>query len=79
MEIPKHIVWYADTAKLDWGNPWVRRWYMREILIHGRMADVLTLDWNEIKADLDGLDLPRPIDNLWRDYFATEKSPPGLA
>lgn len=72
---PLHIVWSTDTVDLD--DPFQRRWYMRQVLLHGRAEDVRTLDFDEVEASLDDLDLPQHIDSLWRAYFERRRDATG--
>ncbi|HFE52836.1 MAG TPA: hypothetical protein ENK07_05300 [Bacteroidetes bacterium] len=67
---PRHIVWSTDTIDLD--DPFQRRWYIRQVLLHGRAEDVSKLDFAEVAAILDELHLPPEVDSLWRKYL-TEK------
>ena len=53
--------------------PWQRKWYIKQVLINGRAEDIAELDWEEIKALLPELELPKDIKSLWEDYFASEK------
>ena len=62
-EIPRYIVWSTDHV--DQSDPFQRRWLLRQILTHGRAEDIRALDWDEIKRELDQLDLPNEIDRLW--------------
>lgn len=64
---PRHIVWSTD--QLDLADPFQRRWYLRQVLMHGQAADIARLDPAEIARELDGLDLPADIDGLWRVYL----------
>jgi len=41
---PRHIVWSTDL--LDLSDPFQRRWYIRQVLLHGRTEDIRTLDLN---------------------------------
>jgi hypothetical protein len=63
-EIPRYIVWSTD--QVDQSDPFQRRWLLRQILTHGRAEDIRALDWDEIRRELDYLDLPQDIDSLWR-------------
>lgn len=64
---PRHIVWSTD--RLDLGDPFQRRWYLRQVLMYGRAADVARLDLAEVAADLDALNLPAELDRLWRRFL----------
>ena len=73
MKNKKHIVWYADIERLDFTHPWIRKWWIEQVLIHGTMEDVVELDFEEIRNFLPTLNLPKEIKNLWADYFAQSK------
>ena len=64
-----HIVWYADLKKLDLQDKWLRKWWIKQVLIHGRMDDLRCLDWDEVKVLLPSLRIPKRIYSLWEDYF----------
>ncbi|PIU65358.1 MAG: hypothetical protein COS84_07015 [Armatimonadetes bacterium CG07_land_8_20_14_0_80_40_9] len=65
----KHIVWYADLNKLDFKDSFIKRWWIGQVLIHGRMEDIKGLDFSEIKELLPNLELPSHLKALWEDYF----------
>ncbi|MBC7098245.1 hypothetical protein H5T52_03880 [Candidatus Bipolaricaulota bacterium] len=65
--VPRHIVW--SKRELDLSDPWLRRWYIRQVLVHGRAEDVARLDWDEIRRVLPELDLPGEVRRLWEGYF----------
>ena len=50
-------------------DPFQKRWLLRQTLIHGRAEDVRALDVEEIRRELDQLDLPKEIESLWRRYL----------
>ena len=64
---PRHLVWSTDS--LDLSDPFQKRWLLRQILMHGRAEDVRALDIEEIRLELDRLDLPKEIESLWRRYL----------
>jgi hypothetical protein len=75
MKIPRHIVWSTDRAEdIDLNDPENRRWWVKQVLMNGRMEDILSLDLNEVEKILPELYLPRPIKKLWSDYFAKRRS-----
>jgi len=39
---PRHIAW--STNEIDLSDNFQRRWYLRQILIHGRGDDIRMLD-----------------------------------
>ncbi len=67
-----YIVW--SKRELDLSDPWQRRWYLKQVLLHGRSEDVSALDWEEIKQALPELDLPPDVRALWEGYFAREEA-----
>jgi len=74
MKNKKHIVWYADVEKLDFTHPWIRKWWIEQVLIHGTMEDVAELDFEEIRTFLPTLNLSKEVKNLWEDYFSWKNS-----
>jgi hypothetical protein len=64
---PRHIVWSTD--KIDHADPFQHRWWLRQVLTHGRDEDIRVLDWDEIARELDALHLPQNLDRLWRRYL----------
>ena len=69
MNNSEYIVWYADLDKLDLNDPWVKKWWIQQVLIHGRIEDIKKLDFDEIKKLLPALHLDSKIKSLWQDYF----------
>ncbi|MDQ7030173.1 MAG: hypothetical protein Q9O62_10540 [Ardenticatenia bacterium] len=67
MKPPRHIVWSTD--KIDLNDPFQRRWYIRQVLLHGRAEDIRTLDLNEVARLLDDLDLPPVVYHLWKAFL----------
>ena len=63
---PRHIVWSTDTLDLD--DPFQCRWYLRQVLMHGRAADIRALDLDEVARQLDDLDLPPALYDLWQSH-----------
>jgi hypothetical protein len=72
MKPKPYIVWSKKDINLN--SPYQKRWYIKQVLLHGRAEDVAELNWNEVKVLLDRLDLPKNIYRLWRNYFATTQS-----
>ena len=80
MKIPRHIVWSANKAEnIDLDEPENRRWWIKQVLMNGRMEDIVALDFDEVEKILSGLYLPRPIKKLWSDYFAKRRSTNSLS
>ena len=75
MKIPRHIVWSTDKAEdINFNDPDNRRWWIKQVLMNGRMEDIVSLDLNEVERILPELYLPKPIKKLWSDYFAKRRS-----
>ena len=64
---PIHIVWSTD--RLDLADPFQRKWYVRQIIEHGRAEDVATLDLDEVTRVLDELNLPPHLYSLWSQFL----------
>ncbi len=64
---PRHIVWSTD--QVDLRDPFQRRWYLRQVLMHGRSEDIRALNIQEIRQELETLDLPSDIYLLWKRYL----------
>ncbi|MCX6029982.1 MAG: hypothetical protein NT169_11890 [Chloroflexi bacterium] len=64
---PPHIVWSTDT--LDLADPFQRKWYIRQVLLHGRAQDVRALDLIEVTHLLDDLNLPPHLYRLWSRFL----------
>ncbi len=64
---PPHIVWSTD--RIDLSDPFQRRWYLRQVLIHGLAEDIRKLDLEEVRRELDDLDLPGDVYSLWKAFF----------
>ena len=64
---PTYIVWSTD--RVDLSDPFQRRWYMQQVLTHGRVEDIGKLDLEEVAANLDDLTLPEYIRNLWQRFL----------
>ena len=50
---------------MDLDDPFPRRWYVRQVLVHGRAEDVRALDLDGVARLLDVLNLPKNIYSLW--------------
>jgi len=64
---PRYIVWSTDAVDLN--DPFQKRWLLRQTLTHGRAEDVRALDLEDIRRELDQLDLPKEIESLWRRFL----------
>lgn len=69
MKPKRYIVWSKKEIDLD--DPFQKKWYIQQVLTHGRAEDVTALDWKEIKKLLPSLELPAHIRKLWENYFAS--------
>lgn len=66
---PAYIVWSTD--QIDLSDPFQRRWYIQQVLTHGRAEDVRALNLNEIAAALDEIILPEDVRSLWQRFLET--------
>ena len=64
---PPYIVWSTDTVDLS--DPFQRKWYIRQVLLHGQARDIRTLDLKEIASLLDDLNLPPNLYQLWKAFL----------
>lgn len=64
---PTYIVWSTD--QVDLSDPFQRRWYLQQVLTHGRAEDIRTLDLDEIAAELDEMILPEDVRSLWQRFL----------
>jgi hypothetical protein len=64
---PVYIVWSTD--QIDLSDPFQRRWYIQQVLTHGRMEDIRTLEPDEVEAVLDEMTLPENVRSLWKAYL----------
>lgn len=67
---PIHVIWSCDPKRLDPSDPWTRRWWIAQVLVHGRWEDVRELDREEVRRLLPDLRLPLRVRNLWELYFS---------
>ncbi len=68
----KHLAWSTEQVDLD--DPFQRKWYIRQVLTHGRAEDIRSLDPDEVERLLDELDLPQDIYSLWSDFFEARRA-----
>jgi hypothetical protein len=66
---PSYIVWSTD--QVDLSDPFQRRWYIQQVLTHGRLEDIRTLNMDEVAAMLDEITLPDDVSSLWQRFFET--------
>lgn len=64
---PRHIVWSTD--ELDLSDPFQHRWYLRQVLMHGRSENIRALNIQEVQQELENLNLPSDIYQLWKKFL----------
>lgn len=64
---PPYIVWSKD--QIDLSDPFQRRWYIQQVLTHGRMEDIRALNLQEIASVLDDILLPEDVRSLWQRFL----------
>ena len=64
---PSYIVWSTDHVDLS--DPFQRRWYIQQVLTHGRAEDIRALKLEEIVAVLDEIILPEDVRSLWQRFL----------
>jgi hypothetical protein len=64
---PKHIVWSTD--RIDLADPFQRKWYIRQVIEHGKAEDIASLDLDEVARLLDELNLPPYLHSLWSRFL----------
>ncbi len=57
------------AERLDLADPFQRQWYLRQALSHGRTADIRGLDLAEVERELDALQLPPEIWQMWKHFL----------
>ena len=75
MKVPRRIYWSCrENVSVDLTDPRQRAWWLSKVLAHGTMDDIRALDLDEVKDALPGMNLPRHVRALWRDYFERRDS-----
>jgi len=69
---PTYIVWSTD--QIDLSDPFQRRWYIQQVLTHGRAEDIRALELEEIAAVLDDLILPEDVHSLWQRFLELRRA-----
>jgi hypothetical protein len=64
---PTYIVWSTD--QVDLSDPFQQRWYIQQVLTHGRTEDIRTLNLDQIAAILDEITLPEDVRSLWQRFL----------
>ena len=72
MKPKRYIVW-STNKEIDLSDPWQRKWYIKQVLTHGRAEDIAELDWDEVRRLLPELNVPKRVKRLWEDYFEYAK------
>ena len=70
---PKRYIVWSTNKEIDLDDPWQRKWYIGEVLSHGKAEDIAELDWEEVRRLLPELNLPKRVRRLWEDYFQHAK------
>ncbi|MCL5408832.1 MAG: hypothetical protein M1135_02260 [Candidatus Omnitrophica bacterium] len=65
----KHIVWFADINKINLNDEQNKKWWIRQVLLNGRLEDIKELHIADIKKFLPDFYLPQPVKKLWENYF----------
>lgn len=60
-----------STNEIDLSDPFQRKWYIQQVLTHGRAEDGAALDGNEIRELPPQIELPIHIKSLWERYYST--------
>jgi len=68
MRPKRYIVW----SKNDLTDSWQRKWYIQQVLNHGRAEDISQIDWEEIRSLMGELNLLPAVRRLWEDYFSAQ-------
>jgi len=66
---PHNIVWSTDAVDLS--DPFQRKWYIQQVLLHGRAQDIRTLNLEEVASLLEDLNLPPDLYRLWKTFLET--------
>ena len=61
---PRHIVWSTD--EIDLSDPFQRRWYVKQVILHGRTEDVAKLDLHDVAEVIDDPSIPPEVRKLWK-------------
>jgi hypothetical protein len=69
---PTYIVWSTD--QVDLSDPFQRRWYLQQVLTHGRVEDIGQLNLEEVAAALPDLNLPEDVRSLWQSFLELRRA-----
>ncbi|MBS4027524.1 MAG: hypothetical protein KGZ58_02710 [Ignavibacteriales bacterium] len=67
MKPKRYIVW--SKREIDLEDSFQRKWYIEQVLSHGRSEDIRTLDYDEIKSLLPTMNISKNIRRVWENYF----------
>jgi hypothetical protein len=67
---PKRFVWSKN--EIDLTDSWQRKWYIQQVLNHGRAEDISQMDWDEIRSLIGELNLSPDVRRLWENYFSAQ-------
>jgi hypothetical protein len=70
MRPKRYIVWSKN--EIDLTDSWQRKWYIQQVLNHGRAEDISQIDWEEIRSLMRELNLLPAVRRLWEDYFSAQ-------
>ena len=76
MPRPLGVVVYWSSHKpidIDPSNREDKCWFIKQVLMHGLMSDIQTLNLTEVEELFSDLHLPEPIKELWADYFERKR------
>ena len=68
---PKRYITWSSNKEIDLNDKKQRKIYIEEVLAHGKDEDISTLDWDEVRQLLPGLNIPQRVRSLWENYFAS--------
>jgi hypothetical protein len=69
---PTYIVWSTD--QIDLSDPFQHRWYIQQVLTHGRAEDIRTLKLEEVAAVFDEITLPEDVRSLWQRFLEASRA-----
>jgi hypothetical protein len=71
MHPKRYIVW--SKKEIDLTDSWQRKWYIQQVLNHGRAEDISQMDWDEIRSLMGELTLAPDVKRLWENYFSAQR------
>jgi hypothetical protein len=64
---PRYIVWSTD--QIDLSDPFQHRWYIQQVLTHGRAEDIRSLTIDQVAEWFDLFTLPNNVGSLWERFL----------